>query len=578
MSINTFPLNVDEGISSGRSTAVNSYLLLGMVALSLCPLLLLFRGLDDNTLVSWRWAAAGRDTGALFLLHASAVGAAYLLSRLSPPRGPLLYAALFLIPALPSILLWSVPEVVIDASRFFTGARHLEQYGLSHFVREWGAGIDAWTDLPLPSALYGALFSMFGESRMAVQALNTALFASTVILTFLIARLLRGQEAGFLAGLLLVGTPYVFTQVPLMLGDVIAMFFLTLSAFLTISYTWSGGSRRLVMVSVGYSGALLCKYSLWPALFLLTAVVPAAKFLSCRKREVLLRGGVLVLSASLPVLALFLWRGDLILSQMSLLADYQLSGLRRWGESHLSTFVFQVHPFVVLLAGYGGWRAFRERDASFLTVAFLPVLAVVAGVRRTRYFVVLLPLLAVAAAYGLSAVGDRRLRRFAAWHVVLFSAVTSIFLYRPFLQEMSLRNLKDAAQVLNSTGQPSVEVHLSPEVRSEVNPAVAVPLLDLYTKGQMVFRYRGWPDVVDRRNNFSPFRFSWRYRNPAYYGENIGEKGAAAVVFIGGDPGEALPPGLEERTRGYRRTDFLADNGLFNFSTAVTVFLPPEDR
>ncbi len=562
-----------RGLTEGPS-AVNARLLLALASLALFPLLLLLRGLDDNTLVSWRWAVAGDDMGGVFFLHVGGVAAAYLLSRLSPPRKPLLLTVLLLVPALLSLLLWSVPEVVIDASRYFTGAKHLEIYGVRHFIREWGVSIDAWTDLPLPAFLYGALFSIFGESRIVVQTLNTALFASTAILTFLIARLLWGQEAGFLAGLLLVGSPYLLTQVPFMLGDVIAMFFLTLSAYLTLSYTWSGGRRRLAMAVVAYGGALLCKYSLWPALFLLTVVVPTAKFLSCRTREILLRGGILILTAMLLATALFLWRRDLFLSQTALLAGYQLSGLRRWGESHFSTFFFQVHPFVTLLAGYGAWRAFRDRDPSFLTVAFLPVLAVVTGVRRTRYVMVLLPLLAVASSYGLCAVGDHRLRRFAVWIIVFFSAVTSMFLYRPFLMDLSLGNLQSAARVLNETEQGRVDVYLSPEVRSEVNPAVAVPLLDLYTKGEIRFRYEGMEHPGGRGGESSPFRFSRRYRNPGYYTDGGGKSGAAAV-YIAGSPGETLPSDLEARTGEYRRESYMADDGFFNYGTYVTVFLPP---
>jgi 4-amino-4-deoxy-L-arabinose transferase-like glycosyltransferase len=563
---------------TGRLPAVNKRLLLALAFLCLYPLLLLLRNFDDNTLVSWNWAVVGRDTAVIFLLQAFGVAAAYYLSRFPLPRRPLSLVLFLMIPVSLSLFLWGIPEVVIDSSRYFTQAKHLEIYGFSHFAAEWGSGIDAWTDLPLSSFLYGTLFRFAGESRVAVQLLNTAMFASTVLLTSMIGRLLWGVEAGFLAGLLLTGSPYLLTQVPLMLSDVTAMFFLTLSVYLTLAYTRRGGGLRLFLSGIGISGALLAKYSLWPALFLMMAVIPAVELFSSRDREVLRRAGALALTAAAVVSALFLWKGGLMLSQMGLLMDYQLSGLRRWGESHVSTFVFQVHPFLVILAGYGAWCAVRRKDASYLVAILLPVLAVLLQVRRTRYVMVALPLLAAAAAYGLCHVKDPRIRRFTAWSVVFFAAVTALFLYRPFLQGMSLRNLKDAAQVLNSTGQSVVEIHLSPEAGSAVNPAVAIPMLDLYTGGRIIFPYRELPDAGDRRGGSSPFRFSWRYRNPAYYADSSREKGAAAVVFIAGVPGEALPPRLEERTRGHRRADFFADNGLFNFSTQVTVLLPPEDR
>ena len=95
--------------------------------------------------------------------------------------------------------------------------------------------------MPLLPFLYGLIFRFFGEVRAYIQIFITFLFAMTVVLTYLIGKDLWDEEIGFSAGLLLLGMPYLLTQVPLMLIDVPAMFFLTLSVFTYIRALKHGG-------------------------------------------------------------------------------------------------------------------------------------------------------------------------------------------------------------------------------------------------------------------------------------------------------------------------------------------------
>jgi 4-amino-4-deoxy-L-arabinose transferase-like glycosyltransferase len=129
----------------------------------------------------------------------------------------------------------------VDTSRYFTQAKHLEMYGIKYFMHEWGKGISAWTDLPLISFFYGLIFKFFGESRIYIQIFTTFLFSMTCVITFFIGKTLWDEETGFLAGLLLLGTPYLFSQIPLMLIDVPTMLFLTLSVFTYIRAIEKGG-------------------------------------------------------------------------------------------------------------------------------------------------------------------------------------------------------------------------------------------------------------------------------------------------------------------------------------------------
>lgn len=560
--------------SSNSLTAVNERLLLTLAALAVFPILFLLRGYDNNTLVSWRWVAAGRDGGTLFLLYALGVAAAYAMSAVKWQREYPLVAFLFVLAAAPPLLLAGTPETVIDASRYFTGAKHLELHGFSRFMTDWGTTIDAWTDLPLPALLYGALFTFVGENRTVVQTLNAGLFAGTALFTYLLARLLWGRKAGFCAALLILGSPYVLVQTPLMLGDIMAMFFLAFAAWSTFSYICKGGIPYLCAAAFSYGGALLCKYSLWPAVFLLAMTAPTAMYLSGRRHEIIGRGAVLLALAPFLAAAIVVSNPQLFLAQVSLLIDYQASGLRRWGESHASTFFFQTHPFVTLLALLGTLRALWKREWTCGAILLLPVLAVITGVRRARYLMILMPLLAAAASYGLCTFSDSRFRRLAAWNVALYSAVTALFFYAPFLNGLSLGNLQRAGEYLNGSSQEHIEVILSDEVRSQVNPTIAVPLLDIYTQGDIAFQ--GAVPVAPQEAGVlvSPFRFSWRYPMPEYYTGVPGADDRSAVVFISGDSAADVPSFIREKMEGHQKATFVRDDGLFNYGTFVTVLVP----
>src|SRR5574340_14376 len=177
-----------------------------------------FRALDDNRLTSWQDAFRNTDAASILLSLAGGIILAFFISRSRFSVGSYkLY--LFLAAFITSALFWSEPEVVVDASRYFTQAKHLELYGVKYFVREWGQDINAWTDMPLVPFLYGLVFRIFGETRIYIQVLNTTLFSLTAVLTFELGKALWDEETGLLAGVFLLGMPYLLTQVPLMLVD-----------------------------------------------------------------------------------------------------------------------------------------------------------------------------------------------------------------------------------------------------------------------------------------------------------------------------------------------------------------------
>ncbi len=153
------------------------------------------RAADDNSLFSWAWAFARINPSRIYLLLAAGLLIAFFLSQTATPAGyqlPLLAALSFAV----CMPFWNEPEIIVDASRYFTQAKHLEVYGIGHFLKEWGRAIPAWTDLPLVPFLYGMVFKLFGESRIAVQLFTTSLFSLTAVLTCLIGEKLWDRKPG----------------------------------------------------------------------------------------------------------------------------------------------------------------------------------------------------------------------------------------------------------------------------------------------------------------------------------------------------------------------------------------------
>src|SRR5208282_6633323 len=132
---------------------------------------------------------------------------AFILSKTPVPArypAPFLFALSFCCAS----LLWREPEMIVDASRYFTQAKHLELYGTGYFLREWGKTIEVWTDMPLMSFIYGLVFRYLGEARIYIQLVTTLLFSFTVVLTYMIGKTLWDKETGFYGAMFLLGIPY----------------------------------------------------------------------------------------------------------------------------------------------------------------------------------------------------------------------------------------------------------------------------------------------------------------------------------------------------------------------------------
>ncbi len=556
----------ERGVGTAK---VPERLLVSILALGAIAALLPTRFLDDNRLTSWQWTFAAVDPVRLHALVAAGIVLAYLAARLPLP-GSRPATVLFLASYAVAACFWGEPEVIVDASRYFTQAKHLEIYGLRYFLTEWGRGISAWTDLPLIPLLYGLIFTLFGESRIYVEAFTTFLFAASVVLTYRVGKALWDEEVGFIAGALLLASPYLLTQVPGMLVDVPTMFFFTLAIFAVVQSCQHGGAGRILLASLAVFLAFFSKYSAW----LMLSALPVIWTVHRRggaPRPVFTGSVMAVLSGGL-IIAVLLSRRQAYSEQISLLLHYQVPGLRRWGESFVSTFLFQVHPFLTGAALLSLLVAIKRRDPKYAIVVWPVLLLLVLRVERARYLIPAFPMIALMGAYGLQAMRTRELRSFTAMCAVAGSLVVALYGYLPFLEGTSSVNLKRAGEYLGSIDENRVEVFTLSQPESEVNPAVSVPILDLFTSKKLIYRYEATPPSSKKRMEESALRFTWEYKNPGYYAAD-GAEGDAAIVVISNEIGQPLPERVASRLEGYRLArSFATCEGVFQYKTMVSVY------
>ena len=525
-----------------------------------------FRSVDDNTLTSWRWLLASTSALWAYAAVVLAIALAWLGTRLKEPGE----AVLCMVAVVVSVIFWREPEAIIDASRYFTQAKHLSTYGVGFFVREWGGAIAPWTDLPLMPFLYGLGFKVFGEARVVVQAMVTLMFSLTVLLTVRLGRELWDERIGRASGAMLLSVPYLYTQVPLMLVDVPSMFFLTLALY-TFVLALRRGGPWVVAAAGAVLACLLTKYSLW----LMLSVLPVAfvALVAEDPARYLRRAAAVAALAVVAALPAALYKWDVLASQIDLLLAYQRPGLRAWSESYVSSFLYQTHPFVAAGALWSLWAALKRRDRKYLCVLWPVLLIFVLGVRRMRYIVPVLPMLGLMAAYGISTLRPERLGRFVASSAMAVSVAIALVAYLPFMSSISMKNLHEAGRYIDRTGAGVVKVFALP-LNSDVNPAITVPLLDIATRAELLYDYSGPlpPEGLDLKS--TPMRFSWEFFRPAYYAtEGPVEVSAPVVAVISDRAPPELAELMGEAASGYGKTEvFDAYEQVFRFRTFVTLY------
>lgn len=551
-----------------RSRYLESCALFGLANVVALYLLYLNRGLDDNRLVSWAWTLNDAVFHQLLLVLVPVMVLLALLvwrfRAVQPSALPL-----FALSLLACVPLWSVPEVYLDSARYLEQARALAAQGPVAYARDWGQGSGAWTDLPLIPALFGLLWHWFGESRLLVQGLNTAFFAGTVMLVVNIGRTMFDRHTGLMAGLLMLAMPYLLVQTPLLMVDVGSLFFLCLTLNLLLGYLNDGRTSSAVMAVLAGAAALLCKYSLLPviACLALVLVLPGPAVARFHRLGVW-AGGVVLLMAPL-----LMYKFTTVGAQLALLADYQLPALGGWKESHWSTFFFQMHgliPLAVLAAVVMLSR--REPRTGLLGLVILAVL--VTGIERSRYLMVVYPLMALLAARGLALLPGAALGRFAAAMAAATGLALAHLAYAPFLGASSYTNLASAGAYLDTLPAQRVGVVVLPQSRSRVNPCMGLPMLDLHTRQALGHVADAGTVCTEPAGGvtLSPVRFTWDWNPQRHYAPvSLPE----TLVVIGGGVGQVRAWADQALPAGYRAVrQYFKDEGVFRYRTLLAVYRP----
>jgi hypothetical protein len=545
--------------------------LIALLILAALLTLFIFRSYDDNRLTSWSWVFADFSPVKFLIILVVGMLIAYPLSRFSMPERTsifLLSTAAFLVAA----FFWRQPEVIVDASRYFVQAKQVELHGPGYFLKEWGNAIPAWTDLPLIPFIYGVVFRVFGENRISIQIFNTLLFSGTVVLTYLIGKSLWNKNIGLYAGVLLLGMPYLIIQVPLMMVDVAAMFFLTLAVFATIKTVESGKTGLCISASVAITLAMLTKYSNW----LMLSVIPFI-FLGYFQQgwKVLVRQGVIVAVGVLVLIGIFLLaKFDVVIEQLRLLQTFQMPALGAWEESLVSTFFFQVHPVITVTAVFSLYRALREKEIKYLIVSWMLILVLLLDIKRIRYLIVIFPMMTLMSAYGLEVLKGAGIRKFIVSCTAISAVLIATSAYLPFLEKTSAINIKQAGEYLDSIAVDKVGVHVLLQPQTSINPSVAVPILDLFTDRELVYHEDRNSTSVPGGVNRLPLRWTWELSSPQYLKMNSkGSKEHGAIVVIQGGADQPPPEHIARIISNYHvQKEFNVSDRAFKYQTIVRIF------
>lgn len=549
---------------------LHQHLLVFILSLATPFVLYIGRHHDDNRLTSWKWAFNADNITLFLFVLISVLLLAWLLSLVSfyeKGKPFVLFVTSFVVAS----SFWSEPEVIVDAARYFSQAKHLKVYGPGYFLEQWGKSIFAWTDLPLLPLIYGMIFKFLGEHRILIQVLNTTFYSLTVVLTYQLGKTLWDEEIGFWGGLLLLGFPYLYTQVPLMLVDVPTMFFFMLSVVTCVYALQKGGANSIVAASFSLFLIFYVKYSSW----LLLTVIPAVYvyFFFQNPGQAARRGGVLALLALFFIGILFVLYKDIFIDQINFLVEYQKPGLNRWSESYVSTFFFQVHPFITTAVLFSFIVAARKMDFRFIIICFLLLLFFFMQVKRIRYTLPIFPMIALLAAYGIAVIQNKAIKKHIVFSVVGTSFAVAFIGFLPLLKSLGVQNLQEAGKYLNTLSAERFEVVCFAGKDAVVNPDLGVPVLDIYTEKKLFYEKKQISPQVLELAQASPLRFTWEFPMPEYYLLENEPKVADGLVIIADNQNQSIPEFIENKIFQYPVSKkFQKSSNIFQHQTFITVY------
>jgi len=550
---------------------------ISILTLNIILLQYIFQSFDNNRLLSWQWVMNRENILLIFSIIIAGTIIVYEICKLHISTT---WALLMLLAGsyLIGVVSWSSPEVMIDSARYLNYAKYIESHGFVYFLSEWGYAVNAWTDLPLTPLIYGALFSIFGESRGAIQIINTLFFSASIYVTYLIGKELWNKKTGMYAAILLLAIPFLHIQPSQLMVDVSAMFFVSAALLTTIVALKRHSTYWAILACLTIVCALITKYSAWLvlcSLLTIPAVLSSHRMTEHIKQKIDKQLIIIVTFTSSLLSIIYYLYHPVIFNQINILMDYQLPALQRWQESYISTFFYQIHPFITLASITSIFIAIKRKDVRFLVPGVAVLIMLIMEINRARYLVILFPMLALSAAYAICQINNQLISKFITGNAVMAALIITLCANINFLHSISTVNLKNTGIYLNTLSEHDVAVILLPQTQTTINPKIALPMLDYFTDKKVYTLYQTPETITGHASGVknSPTRFTWEINYP-YTKTNLNElQNNTVIVLIASEINQKIPNKVKTLLSDYEidRTFEISDK-VFRFQTVISLY------
>jgi len=547
------------------------YFLIGFSILLSYYLLYIFRTSDNTVLINWNMASIYGNFNIYDLLVnlSLAIVISFVISRINIPNkyNEEKYHVLFLFISGLFIgsLFWNIPEINPDAARYITEAKYLEIYGIQKYFNDWGNELFTWVDFPTIPFFYGIIFRYLGEYREYIQLFNTILFSLTSILIYKISKRLWNQEIGLYSGFLLLSFPYLLSQVPLMLIDIPLMFLTILSAFLILKIFdnkyYSIPASVVVFLTV---------YAKITSVFI---IIPTISILIINYKLVIKNRNRWIFTFILTVVSIilfFYYKRDLFIDQIQSIQNY--SGPLFY-ESELN-YLFELGPITIFLALFSIIGAYLKKDKNYIIIfawVFIPFLMLHDA--RIRYMIPLFPFIAIMSSIAIVAIFKTNVKKFLVYSLVLTSIVFTVYVFIPYEENLTDKNIKNAAEFTNAINISEIQLILDFSDKHPNDPEPFVPLFDLYSHKKIIYSHENkYYPAKDFSNSWTAF-----FRVPPSYYEipqNQSIKDHIIVVISDKEQPNSIPA---DYLKNYvMAKDFNSKNFSVLIPASVKVYLPKD--
>jgi hypothetical protein len=139
---------------------------------------------------------------------------------------------------------------------------------------------------------------------------------------------------------------------------------------------------------------------------------------------------------------------------------------------------------------------------------------------------------------------------------------------------MSAKNLQNAGKYLDEQKIASAGVVPLPQKEQILNPVISVPLLDIFSKADLLLLSNQEVETVDQRKiATSSLRFTWEYPLPSYYMQDDRGSQPQGLVIVESQENQTVPLSTRMFVRKFKhKKTFNISTGWFTHTTIVNVY------